>query len=311
MKKLTLHYLSADGETNIRAIKWMPEGKPKAVVQIIHGMTEHIERYDDFAHFLTEYGYVVVAEDHLGHGESVVSKERYGYFGEKGNEWIISDIHHLRKETQNIYMDLPYFMLGHSMGSFLLRQYITEDDANYAKDLAGVVIMGTGWQPNIALVLGKFLAKLFGTKKLQKRAKLIEAVSFGSYLKKLEKPRSSRDWLTRDKEIIKLYKSDPRCTFHFTPNAFYHMFSGMQKAHDIERMKKLPIGLPILFCSGAEDPVGAWGEGVRKTFVKYEENTACEVSIKLYLDDRHEILNELNKFEVYDDLLEFFEQYRK
>jgi alpha-beta hydrolase superfamily lysophospholipase len=198
-------------------------------------------------------------------------------------------------------------MLGHSMGSFLIRQYITEQDGAYAEGLKGVIVMGTAWQPNATLAAGKFVAKLLGTKKVGKPAELIDKMSFGSYLKRIENPKTISDWLTKDDEIVNWYRNEPWCTFHFTPNAYYHMFSGMQKAHDIERMKKLPAGLPILFCAGAEDPVGNWGEGVRKAYMVYTENTPCDVSIKLYDGDRHEILNELDKDQVYADMLEFLE----
>lgn len=339
MTKQEFTYASADGRTQIHAIKWLPEGHPCAVLQIIHGMVEFIDRYDDFARFLADKGFLVVGEDHLGHGGSVQSPEYYGYFGEYGNEWIISDIHHLRIETQAANPDIPYFMLGHSMGSFLLRQYITEPDttqstaaftqqhesnsqtndsatnssatsnvfATYADGLAGVIIMGTGWQPAAALAAGKTLSKMLGTKKLGVRTKLIELMAFGTYLKHIDNPQTSSDWLTKDREIVKWYRANPLCTFHFTPNAFYHMFSGMQKAHDINRIKQLPAGLPILLTSGAEDPVGNWGEAVRKAYMIYQDNTDCEVSIQLYLDDRHEILNETDRTQVYADLLDYLE----
>ena len=157
------------------------------------------------------------------------------------------------------------------------------------------------------LAAGKLVAKMLGINKVGKPAKLIDGMSFGSYLKKIENPRTISDWLTKDEKVVDWYRNEPWCTFHFTPNAYYHMFSGMQKAHDIERMKKLPKGLPILITSGAEDPVGAWGEGVRKTFMVYSDNTECEVSIRMYDDDRHEILNETDKEQVYADMLEFLD----
>lgn len=305
MTKQEYFYPSADGVTKIHATKWMPEGEPKAVLQIIHGMVEYMGRYEDFAKYMTEHGYVVVGEDHLGHGESVRSDEYHGFFGKNGNEWIISDIHTLRTKTQEEYKGLPYLMLGHSMGSFLIRQYITENDASYADGLAGVIVMGTAWQPMAALVTGKGVARAMGIDKVGKKAPILESMAFGTYLKRIDNPKTASDWLTKDEAIVKAYRSNPLCTFHFTPNAFYHMFDGMIKAHDIARIKKLPAGLPIHFCAGAEDPVGAWGEGVRKAFVVYTDNTDCDVSIKLYLDDRHEILNELDKEDVYADMAEF------
>lgn len=354
MNKQEFTYVSADTRTQIHAIKWIPDGQPRAVLQIIHGMVEYVDRYDDFARFMAEHGFLVVGEDHLGHGGSVLSPEHLGYFGEHGNEWIISDIHHLRTETQTANPGIPYFMLGHSMGSFLLRQYITEPDktkstaifthqqesnsktddsalsadhnslisqhqesnfsANdsadstvltYANGLAGVIIMGTGWQPKAALLAGETIAKMQGIRKLGVRSKLLEVMAFGTYLKRIEHPHSVSDWLTKDREIVKAYRKDPHCTFHFTPNAFYHMFRGMEKAHDISRMKKLPAGLPILFVSGVEDPVGNWGEAVRKAYMIYQDNTECDVAIQLYLDDRHEILNETDREDVYHDLLAY------
>ena len=205
------------------------------------------------------------------------------------------------------FPDLPYLMLGHSMGSFLVRQYITEKESRYAEGLSGVIVMGTGWQPGAVLAAGKAVARMLGINKVGKRAKAIDVLSFGSYLKKIKDSRTTSDWLTRDEKIVDWYRAQPWCTFYFTPNGYYHMFRGMQKAHDIKRMHNLPAGLPILFASGAEDPVGNWGEGVRKAFMVYTDNTDCEVSIRLYDDDRHEILNELDRDKVYGDMLEFLD----
>ena len=307
MQKKDFYYPSVDGKTKIHAIRWDPDGEPKAILQIVHGMVEYIDRYDEFARFLADHGYLVVGEDHLGHGESVISDEYHGYFGEDGNAWVIADIHHLRIMMTEEYPDLPYLMLGHSMGSFLVRQYITEKGSRYAEDLAGVIVMGTAWQNKAVAEVGKILALLHGTSKPGKKARLIDIIAFRNNLKRIKKPRTLKDWLTRDETVIDRYCATPWCNFNFSPNAYYHMFSGMQKAHDIDRMKTLPEGLPILFVSGAEDPVGGWGEGVRKTFMTYSKNTLCEVDIRLYGDDRHEILNELDKDRVFEDLLDFLE----
>ena len=307
MVKLEFYYPSSDGKTQIHAIRWEPEGKPKAIVQIIHGMVEFIDRYDEFARFLVEHDYLVCGEDHLGHGASVISDEYHGFFGKHGNEWVISDIHELRNIMQKEYPDLPYLMLGHSMGSFLVRQYITEKDAEYAKGLSGVVVMGTGWQPNAVLNAGKLVAMMLGTNKVGKKAKLIDSMSFGSYLKRIKNPRTVSDWLTKDNDIVDKYRQSPWCTFSFTPNAYFHMFNGMLKAHDTKRMQKLPKDMPLLLTSGAEDPVGNWGEGVRKAYMAYLENSPCKVDIRLYEDDRHEILNETDREDVFKDLRAFFD----
>ena len=307
MIKQDFYYPSSDGKTTIHAISWTPDGEPKAIVQIIHGMTEYIDRYDDFARYLTEYGFLVCGEDHLGHGQSVQCAEYLGYFGRNGNAHVISDIHRLREIMTEQHPDLKYLMLGHSMGSFLVRQYIVEHDAEYAKGLSGVVVMGTGWQPDIVLRTGMAVARMQGLLKLGKRSKIIEYLSFSQYLRNIPDAKTFNDWLTKDRTVIEKYRDDPLCTFHFTPNAFYHMFSGMRKAHDKRLMKLLPEGMPLLLTSGAEDPVGSWGEGVRKAYMAYLDNSPCTVDIRLYEDDRHEILNETDRDKVYEDLREFFD----
>ena len=307
MNKKEFYYPSVDGKTQIHAIRWEPEGEPKAILQIVHGMVEFIDRYDDFAKYLTGYGFLVTGEDHLGHGASVQSDEYHGYFGKDGNSWVIADIHQLRLKMNEEFPNTPYLMLGHSMGSFLVRQYITEKDARYAEGLKGVIIMGTGWQPAFTLTAGKLVATILGKDKVGKKAPMIDKMGFGAYLKRIPDARTTSDWLTKDEKIVDWYRAQPWCTFSFTPNGYYHMFSGMQKAHDISRMKKLPEGLPLLFASGAEDPVGTWGEGVRKAYMVYSENTPCDVSIKLYDGDRHEILNETDRAQVYEDMREFLE----
>lgn len=307
MNKKDIYYPSTDGKTKIHAIVWEPDGEPKAILQIIHGMVEFVDRYDDFAKFLNGHGFLVCGEDHLGHGDSVQSNEYLGYFGDDGNAHVIADIHHLREMMQKEHPNTPYLMLGHSMGSFLIRQYITENGADYAKGLSGVIVMGTAWQPAATLKAGKLVSKMMGIDKVGKTSPLLDKMAFGSYLKRIPDARTPFDWLSTDEKQVDKYIADPKMGFSFTPNGFYHMFCGMQKAHDIERMKKLPEGLPILFCAGAEDPVGSWGEGVRKAFMVYTENTPCVVSIKLYDGDRHEILNEKDNAQVYADMLEFLE----
>ncbi len=308
MVKKDFYYPSADGKTRIHAIRWEPDGEPVAIVQIIHGMIEFIDRYDEFATYLTKHGFLVVGEDHLGHGESVIADQYHGYFGKKGNEWVIADIHRLRQMIHEEFPDKQYLMLGHSMGSFLVRQYITEKNAAYADGLSGVVIMGTGWLPPAVLTTAKTIARALGTDKVGRTAPLIDRLAMGSYLKKIPDHRTVADWLTKETEIVDQYVSNPWNTFHFTPNAYYHMFAGMQKAHDVKRMEKLPEGLPLLFTSGAEDPVGNWGEGVKKAFQVYTEHTKCITDIRLYDNCRHEILNETERQEVFRDLRIFFER---
>ena len=150
-------YTSSNGVNKIHAIEWIPEGKVKAILQISHGMVEHIERYNDFAEYMNEKGIYVVGQDHLGHGLSAANDNELGFFHQTcGNEFVVNDIHNLRKLTQKKYPDLPYFLLGHSMGSFLTRQYIK----GHGQDLAGAIIMGTANKPLPLIKSGKALCKI-------------------------------------------------------------------------------------------------------------------------------------------------------
>lgn len=306
MQKNDFTYLSANGKTQIHAIEWIPETEVTAVLQISHGMVEYIARYDDFARLLANAGVYVVGNDHLGHGASVDRDEDHGFFGDpNGNGWVIRDMHRLRCLTEEKYPGKPYFMLGHSMGSFLLRQYLTK----YGDGLAGAIIMGTGQQPANVLRLGKMLCRSIAAfKGWHYRSRFINNMAFGSYNKAFEPARTSVDWLTKDESVVDAYLADPWCTFLFTVNAYYQMFSGIERAQNPANIAKIPKDLPILFVSGQDDPVGAQGKGVQQVYDAYEKAGIRELSIKLYPGDRHEILNETDKKQVYGDLLRWFDQ---
>ena len=306
MKKDEFYFPSKDGNTEIHTIEWKPEGEVRAVLQLCHGMVEYVDRYDEFARFLCEKGFYVVGNDHLGHGKSVQSKSEYGYFSDRyGNTCLIGDIHTLRQRIAAKYPDVPYFILGHSMGSFLLRQYLVEgEEAPYAEGLSGAVVMGTGWQPGIALKLGTTISGFTEMFRGDRhRSRLIEKMTLGSNNRKIKNPRTKDDWLSKDTDVVDAYEENPLCQFHFTINAYYNMFKGIRKCQDRQLMKRLPEKFPLLFISGAEDPVGNYGDGVRKAYMVYLENSAADVHIKLYEEDRHEILNETNREDVYNYLL--------
>lgn len=215
-------YPSSDGKNMIHGIRWTPEDKPIAVLQIVHGMVEFIARYEEFAEYLTRQGFAVVGEDHLGHGESAMSEEDLGYFGKGGNGFLMEDIHQLRKMTTEQWPDIPYFMLGHSMGSFLLRQYLVEGEkAPYAEGLSGAIVMGTGWQPDIALKLGTTLSGFVEMFRGDRhRSRLIEKMALGSNNRKIKNPRTKDDWLSKDTDVVDAYEENPLCQFHFTVNAY-------------------------------------------------------------------------------------------
>ena len=303
--KQEFYYPSGDEQTKIHGIVWRPETDVKAVLQICHGMVEYIDRYNDFAQYLAERGVCVVGHDHLGHGKSVQSEEHLGFFHEShGNKYVITDIHRLRRMTEKDYAGVPYFMMGHSMGSFLLRQYLTMR----AEGLAGAIIMGTGYMPHGLLAAGQMVCRtIAAVKGWQYRSEFMNQLGMGGYNKQFEPSESTKDWITSDEEMRKKYEADPLCSFTFTVNGYYQMFAGMKGLTKKNAMDKIPGSRPVLVVSGAEDPVGSNGEGVARVFRKYERAGIQDVKMKLYPKGRHEILNESNREQVYEDLYQWMD----
>ena len=302
------YFPSKDGNTEIHTIEWKPEGEVKAVLQICHGMVEYIRRYDEFAQFLCGEGYYVVGNDHLGHGKSIQAKSEYGFFNEKyGNACVLGDMHTLRQRTEKKYPGVPYFMLGHSMGSSLLRQYIQM----YGNGLSGAVLMGTvADHKKAALLFGKRLCRVMAAfRGWHYRSKMVDNLVLGAYNKKFKPARTRADWITSDNENLDMYVADPLCSFMSTVNAYYNVFSGMIGIQRKESVYMIPKGLPVLFVSGADDPVGEFGKGVRKIYEKYRAAGIRDVTLRLYTGDRHEILNETDRDQVYKDLLGWFEKH--
>lgn len=300
------YFPSKDGNTEIHTVEWKPEGQVKAVLQICHGMVEYINRYDEFAEYLCSRGIYVVGNDHLGHGKSVQSKAEYGFFHEKyGNSCVLGDMHTLRQRTMKKYPDVPYFMLGHSMGSIMLRQYIRL----YGDGLAGVLLIGVvAEQPMAVLRLGRGLCRVIALiKGWHYRSKLVDNMVMGNFNKKYKPARTRADWITSDQERLDTYVSDPLCSFMFTVNAYYHMFDGMMQMEKKESVFMIPKDLPVLFAAGAEDPVGKYGKGVRKVYRKYKSAGIQDVTLRLYAEDRHELLNEKDRSQVSEDLAGWIE----
>lgn len=297
-------FLSNDGKTAVHAVKWAPEnGEYKAILQISHGMVEFIERYMPFAEFLTEKGYMVVGHDHIGHGQSVTTQEDWGYFCEgKPSDIVIEDMHKLRTMIQEDNPGVPYFMLGHSMGSFMLRKYL----AVHNEQLRGAIIMGTGFIPGkitgLALKLTAVIGKLRGSKH---RSKLLQSLAFGEDYKAFdmtgEKPEDS--WLTKDVEIVKAYYNEPRCSYMFTVNGYKGLFEAVNFSCNPENAALIPKKLPLFIVSGEQDPVGGLGKGVKDVYYMYQNAGLLDLTYKLYENDRHEILNETDKQVVFEDIL--------
>lgn len=306
MKKKEFYFKSCDRTTQIHGIEWTPEGEVRAVLQICHGMVEHINRYDEFASYLTQRGFYVVGHDHLGHGKSVQGEDDYGYFHEPdGNACVIGDIHKLRWWTKKHYPEVPYFMLGHSMGSFLLRQYLTK----YSEGLAGAIIMGTGYHSLPELKLGQVLCRgIAYVKGWRYRSRLVNTIGFGGFNRRFRPCETEKDWLTTDTEKRDAYIQDPYCNFTFTLNGYYHMFGGMKTLEYKKNLENMCKELPVLFVSGEDDPVGGFGKGVRKVYQQFLDVGMIHTELKLYRDDRHEILNEKDRAQVYEDCYLWMEE---
>jgi alpha-beta hydrolase superfamily lysophospholipase len=300
------YFPSKDGNTEIHTIEWKPEGKAKAILQICHGMVEYMNRYDEFADFLCGQGYYVVGNDHLGHGKSIQSKTEYGYFNEKyGNACILGDMHTLRQRVTKKYPDTPYFMLGHSMGAALMRQYIQM----YGNGVSGVILIGVvSDQKRSSLLFAKRICRIMAAfKGWHYRSKLIDKLAIGGYNKGYKPARTRADWVTSDTQLLDAYVADPLCSFVFTVNAYYHMFSGMLLLQKKESIYMIPKVLPILLAAGTEDPAGNFGKGVRQIYEKYKAAGIQDITLRLYAGDRHELLNETDRKQVYEDLYEWLE----
>lgn len=310
MIKNEFSFLSSDNKTNIHAIICTPEnGKYHRIFQIIHGMTEYIERYLHFMEYLTLKGFIVVGHDHLGHGQSINTKEDLGYFGEPNpSELLINDIHKLRKITTEKYPNLPYYICGHSMGSYLLRRYICD----HSNDLSGVIIIGTGYmspcETLMSLTFIKILACFKGTRH---KSQMIKKMSSDSKAYKRFDSGEKDDinnWLSRDKELVIKNTRDKKSNFDFTLNGYYGLIDTIRYCCNPTNVARVKKDLPILFASGDNDPVGNDGEGVKKSCEIMKLVGSVDVTMKLFEKARHEILNEINKLEVFEYIINWINE---
>ena len=283
----------------LHGCRWTPEGEVKAIIQIVHGIAEFVERYDDFAQFLNTKGILVVAEDHMGHGQSITAESPKGYFA---GGWFgaVEDTYRLMQDTMAEFPGVPYILFGHSMGSFMARTIL----AKYPNSgIAGAIICGTAWQPAAVLTAGHMACKLVcKTGDPTKPSKLLHAMAFGSYNSKIEHPRTASDWLSRDKKIVDAYEAHPLCGFMASAGLMADMMEGIAWIQDERNTAAMKKDLPVYFIAGGDDPVGAYGSGVLKAVEMFKTWGMEQVSHKIYPLCRHEILNEINKEEVYSDV---------
>ena len=307
VRKEELTYKSRDRQTMLHAIRWIPEGEPVAILQIIHGMQEYIDRYDEFANFLAEKGIIVIGNDHLGHGGSVGERGTYGYFCKNDPATVlVRDAHRLKKMTQEDFPGIPCFILGHSFGSFIAREYITR----YGTGIKGAIIQGTAFMPSGTIKslggLVNFLQVVMGEKY---RSTMVNNMAFKGYLKKIPNPRTNFDWLSHNEASVDKYAADPACNFVFTLNGFKTMAELLKRVQDTDKMEDIPKDLPILVTAGKEDPVGNYGEGPEKLYNIYKNDLQIKnVELKLYDGFRHELQQEIGREQVFADQYEWIKK---
>lgn len=289
---------------DIHACRWNPEGRPRAVIQIVHGVAEYAARYDYFASWLAARGFLVVAEDHMGHGGSVCEACPKGDFA---GDWFqaVADSHELFCRIRQEYPDLPYILLGHSLGSFMVRTILIRypDCSLHAAVLSGTGWFGKGTLRAGSMVMGAW-GGLFGK---HRPSPAMSNLVFGGYNRKVDKPRTDSDWLTREETCVDAYVADPDCGFPLTPALLKAMMSGLRYIQDPEHLSNMNKSLPVYFMSGQEDAVGDFGRGVRRVYDNFREAGMEQVTLQLYPHYRHEVLNETNREGVYEDLLRWLQ----
>ncbi len=300
IKKILRELTSADGVHTLKGIAYIPE-KPLGILQISHGMAEHIERYDAFMHFIAENGFIACGHDHLGHGKTAQNDDELGFFAEKdGYKLVCDDVYAFGRIMKQAFPKLPLILLGHSMGSFIARNTAR----TYPDACDALIIMGTGG-PNPAssagLALTSAIRALRGPKHV---SKLAYAAAFSTYNKRTNS-KNPFAWLSRDENELKKHDADKYCMFSFTVSAMHDLIRLQALANSRDWFENIRKNLPILLISGAEDPVGAYGKGVETVYEKLLDEGVTDVTRKIYPDMRHEILNEFNRENVYSDILSF------
>lgn len=292
-------YFPSCGIGQIHICRWEPEGQIRGVVQIVHGIAEYAERYDAFARYLNSLGYLVVAEDHMGHGKSVNDGGTKGYFH---GGWFsaVEDTYQLLKDTRKEFPDVPYFLFGHSMGSFITRTILIDHPE---ASITGCIICGTGWIPGAVLKSGLLACKTFCLLRGDTTcSKSLQSLVFAGYNNKVEHPRTGYDWLSRDDSVVDAYLADPMCGFIVTAGLLRDMLTGISYIQNKQNILRMNKNLPVYFIAGGDDPVGQYGNGVLQAKAEFEKSGMTKVDCKIYPLCRHEIHNEINKEEVFEDL---------
>lgn len=288
---------------------YMPKnGQIKGVVQFVHGMCEYLARYEHFAEFLCGQGFVMAGHDHIGHGKSVNSSDELGFFAEKdGWKCLVKDTVRFTSMLKKRFKGMPLFIIGHSMGSLVLRMIM----GKYSYVYDGAVIMDTisiGFGTDAALAGIEAISAVTGKRS---RSKLLDSMLFGMSNARIEDPLTRYDWMSTDAEVVKAYAEDPECTFIFTNQAMYDLVMMVKYVSAPDWSAKVEKTLPVLVLAGGEDPVGSYGKYPRELFECLVHGQMRDVEFKLYDGMRHEILNEIGKEKVFADIAEWLEGHIK
>lgn len=297
-------WYASQGMGKIHGHRWLPQGEPKAVLQIVHGIAEFVERYDEFARYLTGLGYVVVAEDHMGHGQSINGGGIRGYF-HGGWFTAVEDTYRLLQDTKAQYPNIPYVLFSHSMGSFMARTILCRYPDS---GISAAIICGTGWQPAFALpALCKTMELVCSRGDETKPNQTLQNLVFGSYNRKVEHPRTPYDWLSRDADIVDAYIAHPLCGFTASAGLLRDLVQGIHFVEQPNHLAAMRKNLPVFFIAGGDDPVGNYGKGVQKTAEAFRKAGLTDVSVRIYPLCRHEILNEINRQEIFEDISQWLD----
>lgn len=299
--KENFEFLSANGKNIIKGVIVRKNEPPyKGIIQISHGMVEHMGRYTDFMDFMADNGYVMVGHDHLGHKASVSRDEELGFCAnENGYKCVLDDLATTASRTRKMFPQLKLILFGHSMGSFYARVFA----AKHHNLLDGIIISGTGGTNPLASV-GKVIIKgMMAFKGRNYRSTFVRNLSFKGFLNKIPNPASGSDWISSDKKIVETYNNDKYCSFIFTLSGFLDLANINSISNGEECYKNFKKDIPVYIFSGDMDPVGDYGKGVTEVYDKLKVAGVHNIEIKMYKDGRHEMLNEVNRQEVYQDVL--------
>ena len=300
---------STDWEHQCAGYLWQPQGEIRGVVQIVHGIAEHMGRYDHFARYLNAHGYVVCGEDHLGHGKTGEAAGQFGYFA-RHHGWglVTQNVHTFRQQMGQRFPGVPYFLLGHSMGSFLTRTYLCRCPGT----VNGAILSGTGQENPLLVAGGKLVASLIGhLRGFDTVSALVHDLALGAYNRQFRPNRTTADWISRDEQVVDTYLQDPFCTFTPTVGLYRDMLGGLQYISSEKALSRMDPNTPIYLFSGDQDPVGGNGAGVRRVYGYFKDHGTRDLELKLYPGARHETLNETNRMEVYADVLDWLDRHCK